>query len=332
MGSFNTTENHLRIPPGPLECVLLPSTHTRCHLLGGTLREACAGTSDDAMLAGLLPTDDKKELHLRQQDEAVWVEAKNAGGRSYYWHRQTRKTVWEHPSITRQKGKAAAAAAQPPPAPPAAHAPNVPYHHPPSSAADEDAAGGEAKRQRLSGDAPNAMKPGQAQEAAVQKPVVPKTGVQRGGVLSDVLYNIDWRKPDPSATCGCLCGLECGSEEELNLHRPWCEAWEIDEFAPPRIPRAKPTQHPLEGQQQQDLQDWGSGQQKGGPIGRGRHLGKPIELVRTANGMETRLRFVTQSEAALFLGTSSAIISIRKRTNTPTMGEDGFVYTIEEVR
>jgi hypothetical protein len=280
--------------------------------------------------------EDAEEAKLRAEEAAVWVEAKNAGGKVYYWNRKTRQTLWVHPEVSRRRKAAAAAAAAastattPPPAPPPAHDPLKPYHHtqsPPSAAGttaasspnDDEGSSGERKRQRLSEDATGAIiKPGQEATATVGSispptPFIPATGVQRGGAMHDVLYNIEWRKPDSSASFGCMCGLECETQDELELHSPWCEAWEIDEFAPPKPPRPpSPTITLMGGEEGQQPHHQSSYGQQG--VIRGRHLGKAIELVRNVDGEETRLRFVTQVEAANFLGTSSAIVSLRKRS------------------
>ena len=114
-----------------------------------------------------------------------------------------------------------------------------------------------------------------------------------------------------------------------------CEAWEIDEYAP-KVDRRKvveavryvaPAGMAVEG--------WDAPSSHQGfnkqPHSR---AGINIELTRVAyGGIEPAThRFKSQGEAAAFLGTSNAQVSLRKRSGKPMYNvNDGFNYTIRQV-
>lgn len=112
----------------------------------------------------------------------------------------------------------------------------------------------------------------------------------------------------------------------MRLANPFirCEAWEINEHAPKVNRRAEVEPDTYLPPQSWDPQRAGKGHQR---------TGISIELVRVGLGVEeVTMRFKSQGDAAAFLGTSNAQVSLRKRSGKPIRGEnDGYDYIVRQV-
>lgn len=103
-----------------------------------------------------------------------------------------------------------------------------------------------------------------------------------------------------------------------------CEAWEIDEHMP------KVDKRSAEAATASSPRAWDLQPQTGGRAMFRSGIG--VELVRVGHGVTpVTLQFKTQGEAARFLGTSAAQVSLRKRSGRSTGAVDGFMYTIRQL-
>ena len=110
-----------------------------------------------------------------------------------------------------------------------------------------------------------------------------------------------------------------------------CEAWEIDEHAAKvdRKVQVEAVRHVAPGV---PAGGWDSHQQQQLGYNKQHRAGISIELVRVGFGVdEAILRFSSQGEAAVFLGTSNAQVSLRKRSGKPIHSfTDGFEYIVRK--